>query len=300
MDGELAPAVAAAVQQHVDCCERCSRELAAFQQLGDLARRQAHRSSPTMAWELLAERLDQGPMSQAAVSASSSAELDGAQPAAIAVNSLKKRSTQNWRLLSGVLLSVVAATLLIVSWRLITDKADSHVHQPGVAMMNLQPVLEAFSVDPHLALSQLSHQFTSQEVAVEQTDAGMGHATYINSAASRNALPGDAKIASTTILSFPFCQCSPDQCSCGPHGCNCVACVCQRPDGSTYLVLEHCKSQTFSFGDLPVQLVSRDGHQLQQVMLNGAQTISFDRPTGTVTVVGLRSNAEVDTLLASN
>ena len=78
-----------------------------------------------------------------------------------------------------------------------------------------------------------------------------------------------------------------------------MACICERPDGSTYLVLEHCQSQAVSFGDLSVRLVNRGDRKIQQVMVDGTHTISFDQEGGTVTVVGLRGDTEIESLFAS-
>ena len=64
-------------------------------------------------------------------------------------------------------------------------------------------------------------------------------------------------------------------------------------------MFEQCKSQAISFGDLPAQIVKRDGREIQQVTVNGTKAISFNRDNGKVTVVGLRNDAEIDSLFAS-
>ena len=87
---------------------------------------------------------------------------------------------------------------------------------------------------------------------------------------------------------------------CGPGGCNCVACLCERPDGSTYLVLEHCKSQSVTFGDLPVQLVKRGNRHLQQVEAQGTTAISWEQDGERLTAIGVRGPQEIDMLLARN
>ena len=77
-----------------------------------------------------------------------------------------------------------------------------------------------------------------------------------------------------------------------------MACFCQRPDGSTYLVLEHCKSQSVTFGDLPVQLVKRGDRHLQQVEVDGTTAISWENMGERMTAIGLRDNVEIESMLA--
>ncbi len=295
MDGELVSTTAEKVRQHLTTCDSCSHELAEFQQMSTLVSGSAldaginARISRLPAWELLEKRMTPSGM---ALTVGSGIETRSAQGPA-------PTGSRNWTLIFGAVSALAASLLIIAGLSLPTGGDRSAVQQASVASINLQPVLESFQHDPEAALSRLTDQFTVKNIPLAEADADLGRTTYVNTAANENALPGGAKLASATLISLPFCKCPPGQCSC-TGGCNCVACVCQRPDGSTYLVLEHCKSQGVSFGDLPVKLVVRNGYQLQQVTMNGTQTISFDRPTGTITVVGLRSDAEIETLLASN
>ena len=67
-----------------------------------------------------------------------------------------------------------------------------------------------------------------------------------------------------------------------------------------FLVLEHCKSQSISFGGLPVRVVDRGHRLLQEVIINGSHTVSWERAGGRLTAIGLRNAAEIETLLASN
>ncbi len=295
MDGELATNTAEKVEQHLATCATCSHELAQFQQLSGLvsgADLDAGKNAKMInlpSWELLEKRMNSGRSALPVDSAIGSRVTQVAAP----------RSIHNWTLRVGVV-AALAASLLIIAGLLLPQGGDRLAEQQAsTASINLQPVLESFQLDPEAALTRLTDKFTVRNIPLTEADTDLGRTTYVNAAANENALPGGAKLASATLISLPFCKCPPGQCSC-LGGCNCVACFCERPDGSTYLVLEHCKSQGISFGDLPVTQIVRDGHQLQQVTVNGTQTISFDRPTGTITVVGLRSDAEIETLLARN
>lgn len=302
MDGELAEEQVAEVAQHLDGCDACSSELAQFQQLGDMARQQAKvclhpfslsgtaSAAGMPSWESIANRLDDSGTSLAA-----GASVD--QPQHQAIQSLHSMS---WKWIGGMAVSLAASVLFLIMLRPVTNNQPIRTDQASVATLNLQPLLEMFGYDSQLALDQLTRQFETKEVDLEQAEISFGRPTFVSMASRENPLPGNATVASTKVLSSPFCKCPVGECVCGPGGCGCVACVCERPDGSTYLVLEHCKSQSVSFGDLPVQLVNRDGRQIQQVTVDGTQAISFERPTGRITVVGLRGDHEITSLLASN
>ncbi|GAA4469769.1 zf-HC2 domain-containing protein [Novipirellula rosea] len=277
MDGELDDRSSVIIRHHFDKCDSCSFELDSFKELGEYARSQVEAPSRLPAWESIARRLDDD------VSTSLSTT-----PTFIF----------SWKTISGAVVALAASMLIIASFRVAQTGDQAVVAQASVAI-NLQPVLELFQQDAGRALSMLTKELSSEDVSIEQAEASFGRPTYVSTNANKNALPGNAKLASTKLLSFPFCKCCEGQCPFGPSGCNCVVCICERPDRSTFLVLEHCKSQKVSFGDLPVQLVSRDGRQLQQVTVDGVDTISWERDAARLTVIGLRSEAEVETLLAS-
>ena len=302
VDGELDESFSVKVSHHLRCCEACSCELAQFQQLSEFVRKAPWASAHPLSvcdtaiavcipnWDVIADRLD---ARIAALNGAAEAN-DGVDQVLVSIRS------KHWKLFTASMVALAASVLFFALLRPIMKEHQGATIQSGVATLNLQPVLEIFGRDSGLALDLLSNQFESKEVDLEQAEMGFGRPTFVSLASRERQLPGEATVASTTVLSFPFCKCPEGQCLCGPDGCGCVACVCERPDGSTYLVLEHCKSQSVSFGDLPVQLVNRDGRQFQQVMVDETQAISFDRPTGRITVVGLRGDAEIETLLASN
>ncbi|MEZ6091787.1 MAG: hypothetical protein R3C05_28035 [Pirellulaceae bacterium] len=204
-----------------------------------------------------------------------------------------------WSTLAGAVVVLAATVLLFASLSVSKHKNQSSSNQASVAAVNLQPVLELFQRDTQAAIDALKSQFVLNDMDLADADVGFGRPTYVSMAMKDYGLPGGATVALTKTFSFPSCQCPEGHCTCGPGGCNCIACVCERPDGSTYLVFEQCKSQAISFGDLPVQIVKRDGREIQQVTVNGTKAISFNRDNGKVTVVGLRNDAEIDSLFAS-
>ena len=87
---------------------------------------------------------------------------------------------------------------------------------------------------------------------------------------------------------------------CGPGDCNCVACVCERPDGSTFLVIEQCQGQNVTFGDLPTQHVRRGVHELQMTGGEQGLAVTWTANETRKVAVGLRDLDEMDQLLAVN
>ncbi len=290
MDGEMPPALAAQVEQHLSACESCAKELGKFKQLSNLARDHVESAGLPPAWATIAAKLDHSVNGSATAAGSSTIHRN---------RGLAPDRSLNWKTISGAIVALAATVLVIAN--MMTPNHETHptMNQASVAAVNLQPVLELFRSNAPAALNALASQFTLKDVALADADADFGRATYVSTAATKHTLPGDAMVKSTKTFSFPFCQCPEGQCTCGPGGCHCIACVCERPDGTTYLVLEHCKSQAVSFGDLPVQLVKRGDREVQQVTIDGMKTISFDRLAGKITVVGLRGESEIETLMAS-
>jgi Putative zinc-finger len=287
MDDELSSETAAEVQLHLDVCESCAEELAQFKLLGELARVSVKSSVALPSWDAIEQRLSR---TETTVRLASNDHVNGVT---------ESYRNVKWSTLAGAVIALAATVLLFA--KLTTPDHDNHStsNQASVAAVNLQPVLELFQRDTQAAVNALRSQFALSEVDLADADVGFGRPTYVSTAMKDHVLPGGATVASTKTFSFPSCQCPEGHCTCGPGGCNCIACVCERPDGSTYLVFEQCKSQAVSFGDLPVQIVKRDGREIQQVTVNGTNAISFNRADGKLTVVGLRSEAEVDSLFAS-
>ncbi len=259
LDKELSPQQSAEIQQHLAGCESCAHELATFRKIGELSSLQTEPVSPPLAWEVLAKRLDESGQSTTLATRNTT----DTYTSGIAKTPFRARSrSRNWKLFAGGLVALAASLLVFASLRPQSiEMQSSETHSAtatavDVATMNLQPLLEQLPHDAQQKLNQLTSQLTATEVAIEQADKTFGRATFVSTAFQRHSLPGEAKITATKILSFPSCKCLPGQCECSPGGCNCVACICQRPDGSTYLVLEHCQSQAVSFGDLPVRLAS--------------------------------------------
>ena len=286
MDGELSADQRVQVQEHLEECPACSRELRQFRQLGELARRCAQPLGCQPVCTSIAPSLD-------------SKSIAGLNASKSLVQLLMSRAgRREWKV--GSLLAFTVASLVAIAILVFPDHHHDGQHfQQLSSAVNLQPVLERFPYDAQEAFEELQAQYVWRDVALADVEFGPGHANYVTALSKHFGLPGDAKVAATKSFSLHSCPCLGKQCNCGPGGCQCVTFVCQRTDGSIYLVLEQCKSQSVTFGVLPVQLVSRSGREIQLVTVDGTSSISFSYSAGKITAIGLRGDAEIDMLLAS-
>ena len=286
------------IRDHIASCQACTQELRLFEQLRQLVSVQPECQLPPPSWESIAMRLDT--LSGMALAAGSDAAVSATQEPAAIAQPRTIHATNLRRTAFAGLLTLAASVLLFFSLRGSHPDGGDAVVQAGAATLNLRPLLELFKTDSARALKTLTDQHPTVDVSLAKAEAEFGRPTFIQSSAKSNTLPGNAQLVSTKLMQFPFCKCPAGECTCGPGGCNCVACFCERPDGSTYLVLEHCKSQSVTFGDLPVQLVKRGERHLQQVEVEGTTAISWEQNGERLTAIGLRGSQEIDTLLAQN
>ena len=289
------------IRDHLADCESCSCDLRSYERLRDLVSSQpTHQYSPP-AWESIEVAISSGTTLATGSAKDSSTPAtvtipDGLERPVVSASPLKK--ARRWAI-SG-LLSLAASALLLFSLRTLPHGNDTVANQPMIAMINLQPVMELFKTDPAQALETLANQHPTEDSSPTIAASEMTNPMVVQASMNGGRLPGNAQLVSTKLIKFPYCKCPEGACTCGPGGCQCVACVCQRPDGSTYLVLEHCKSQSITFGDLPVRLVKRGDRHLQQVEIDGTMAISWEQMGDRMTAIGLRSDDEIDMLLALN
>lgn len=298
MDGELEAKSQAEVQQHLGTCDRCSLDLAHFEKLGQMARSCTVGTCSPPSWDLIEQKI---------CSRDDDQNLIGRDPtmqSRIYGTRLFPGSRQ-WRAIASVFVTFAAIVLVIVSfgrlWPLHNlSKDHATTHNASNVSLNLQPVVELFQDDPQASINALKGQFTLEDFTLAEADANFGRSTYVSTFWNDRALPGSAKPSSTVLLSLPSCPCPKGQCTCGENGCNCIASICQRPDGSIYIVFEQCQAQKVGFGTLPVENVKRNGYEFQEIRFGGTRAISFDWSSGKVIVVGLRNDSEVESLFAND
>ena len=277
------------VRDHIASCEACARELRSFEQLRQLVASQTYRQLTPPSWESIEARLN-------GISCDTITDHESTAGIKLLPRDLPHKRTQLFAV--GGLLTLAASALLFFTLRVPPQDEGTSTSQASFATLNLQPIMELFSTDVDKAMATLASQHPTADVTLAKAEAEFGRPTFVQTSVSSNSLPGNAHLVSTKLVQFPDCKCPKGSCTCGPGGCSCVACVCQRPDGSTYLVLEHCKSQSVTFGNLPVQIVKRGDRHLQQAEVDGTTAISWEHEGERLTAIGLRGFQEIDTLLA--
>lgn len=312
-DGELSESAMRGVHAHIQDCPACQAELANFERLSV-----SFAASPSNApppWSTIQAGLStRGP-----------------------TVSLPSRKTpaedrEGWRLerFKGAMVVVasLAASILILAWTWQGNHGPSQIAQsdisgseiiaghetqphgedgiPGshghsghqhdgdvAAVVDLHETLKLHASGTDVAMTNLASRYNGKPASLSEVVESFGHRPSIQS-----ILPASVKLVSTQLLEMPQCNCSEGECTCGPGRCNCVAAVCQRSDGSTFLVVEQCRGQDVSFGDTPTQIVKRGDHELKVGKSGDAIAVSWKASGGQLTAFGLRSLNELDQMLA--
>ncbi|MGN6134091.1 MAG: anti-sigma factor family protein [Aureliella sp.] len=303
-DGELDQARSEEVHQHVLQCSDCRYELECFCQLSSLVGFATTPAPAAEGWNRLAARLDE-PAAQPV--AQPVAELAGSSLAAQATAPLSSSWSSRWPRgqMAWSLALALAASLLVMAvvrqpMRPVVRQADSGQNSDNRSagsapvVLDYAAIIEQEATQPKLALASVSDQFDGQEVAADNAQQELGYRPAV-----LVGLPAGTHVVSTRLLKLPSCHCAGGQCQCGPQGCNCAACLCQRDDGSQFLVFEHCKTQDVSFGSLQPQLASSDSQQVQFFKTDKQLAVSWSPGARRLTAIGLKDRAEAESLIAA-
>ena len=291
-DGELSQALSGDVELHIAHCESCRAELRSFGLIRDLISASSLDGSQPPSWAAIAAQL----------------QSEHAALVTVPSNPPSMRTTPSKGKNILVIAASLAASFLILSWAWrasdqSTHLADSgHSHQTdhsGHAMnataISFQDTVTLQQQDTGLAMQALARKYAGREASVDDVVKNIGFRSM-----TQSSLPDGTKLVSAQLLTLPQCSCVEGVCTCGPGDCNCVACVCERPDGSTFLVIEQCNGQKVNFGDLPVQLVHRSNHELLVTGNDKGLAVAWTANQTRKIAIGLRDLSEIDQLLAAN
>ncbi|MDV6031492.1 MAG: zf-HC2 domain-containing protein [Phycisphaera sp. RhM] len=288
-DDELASDVADRVSQHLESCQTCQAKLQSFAAIRKLSTQYREPSAEAPSWETFAAR------------------MNAAQPAVQLAPDQTPCGRRRLKDVVIIIAALAASVVILLSIRQ-PERSDEHVvaqqhsHSHAGAMagmpsapIDFQDVVLDFSQDSSLAVDSFASKYEGIEVSIDDVEKDLGFQPH-----AKKSLPIGVQLVSTRLLTLPECNCAEGECLCGPDGCNCVACVCQRPDGSTYMLVEKCKSQKVSFGNLPVQLVRYGDKTIQVTKSEDGIAVSWEGSHARMTAIGLRDASELDLLLASN
>ncbi len=281
--------IAEDIDSHVAQCDSCRAELLSFGRLRNLVSASSLDGAQPPPWAAIAAQLQ-------------------AEQVTLPSKSPSARTPQSNVKDVLVIVASLAASFLIFSWaRRASDEstqvadsgrrhhADHSDHAMNATAINFQDTVSLQQQDTGLAMQALVQKYAGREASVDEVVKNVGFRPMVQS-----PLPGGATLVSTQILTLPQCNCVEGECMCGPSDCNCVACVCQRPDGSTFLVIEQCNGQKVNFGELPVQLVHRGNHELQVTGNEKGLAVAWTANQTRKIAFGLRDLSEMDQLLVAD
>lgn len=288
-DGELSQELSVEVDSHLAHCESCSAESRSFERISDLVGATDLHDLQPPPWAAIAERL----------------QTEQATPVTLPNDSQSTNPSRSKVKDVMVIVASLAASILILAWTWRpadepTQMAHSgRSHHSGHAMnataINFQDVVSLQQRDTGLAMQTLAQRYEGREASLDEVVKNVGFKPIVQS-----RLPSGARLILTQLLTMPQCNCAESECTCGPGECNCVACVCERPDGSSFLVIEQCHGQNVNFGDLPVQLVQRGDQELHVTSSDKSLAVTWTANRTRKVALGLRDLNEMDQLLAVN
>lgn len=290
-DQELGVDDAAGVRQHVLTCERCQAELQSFAQIRSLAGQHQEPTTAAPPWESVVAKLQASQLQ--------ASQLQAAQQVTPGTELVPHHLGTRTKGLAAVAVAIAASILFMFAVRRPdqpVDQTAGHLHsQSEPTPINFQHVVSGFQQDAMLASETFSAWYAGQDVSIESAEKQLGYHPQV-----KLSLPAGVQLVSARLLKLPECHCDQGQCLCGPNGCNCLASMCERPDGSKLMLVETCKSQTSSFGNLPTQLVHRGNRILQVTQTEKGLAASWEGASARMTAIGLRDLSELDGLLVSN
>ena len=270
-DAELDVESTESIRLHLEHCSDCSQQLSWFRRLRLEAGKWSADEEPSWSpsWAAIEQRM----------------------------NGMATFSSKPWQRKEvtlrqmGVVLTLAASIVLFVRFSDSTQSTRQPLVPDNIASIDFQDVINRCARDPQAAVESLSNQYAGLDVTLADVEVKLGYRPLIFAMAA-----DDVQLVSTKLLQFPNCSGSAIDSKIEPRLHNCVACICQRNDGSRFLVVEHCHRQDVSFGKLAKHWFNRDGQPLQLLMLPKSVTASWEANEHRVTAIGLHSHEEANAL----
>ena len=271
-DNELTSMIADEMHVHLDACDRCAEEYRVLRRLSMIVASSPKPQGRGPSWEDIAARLDD----------------HSTLPTLLDQHPKRNR----WARIA-IVLSLAAALLIALGLQFGLQPKTRPVNQASVVAIDLQSVIEMFANSPEAAVDSLVSKYAG--ASTHQHSSNLEFKPLVST-----SLPSGVQLVSTRVVPMPFCHCPDGQCRCSPGECDCVACICERPDGSRFLIVENCTSYDVTFGDLESEFVQRAGQSYEQIRSNDLLAVSWAVNDRRLTAIGLTGEVEAASLLAAS
>lgn len=298
-DAELDVDVAHRFAKHLAGCNDCRAELEAFERLSSAILLASPAAAPADGWQRIAARLDApaGQLAcQEAISGGAAAAMNRTQAPAQPAVRLRPKVSRRVVLALAAAFAASMLIMVVIRWQSANDSlaGSFQVDQPSTVALDYSTVIKQQAREPSQALQAVSDRYHGREVATANAEDALGYRPAILS-----AVPAKTRLVSTRLLKLPNCSCAGGQCQCGPQGCNCAACLCQRDDGSEFLIFEHCKTQDVSFGKFETRIASDNSRRIQLIDAGQQLAVSWIAGARRLTAIGLKDESEARSLVAT-
>lgn len=260
-DGELPPDVVARVEQHLESCAGCSREMETFRSLSTVTVGMAQPEPPSDGWDKVARELDGIGIAGSNGGVRTSRAVN---PTVLSRGKLRRRLTLVASLL--VALGVVGFFLL------------QHDHGKHELAVDFDRYLDDYATDPDKAAATLFASYPSEEVDAETAIARVGYRPV-----ALDSLPDGYTVASTHLLKMPCCTC--------------VKTVCRNSSGRSFVIFEHDAEQPVWFGNRTKRECECGGTPATVTEFDSQLAATWRVGNRSVTLVGARDMADVMTLV---
>jgi hypothetical protein len=258
-DDELPSRERAAVERHLASCSDCTRELRRIGELSAMAKGLVDPEPPAQLWRRI--------------------EMDFlGQPRHITKSAASTtQRTGRWmtRPLVRSGLALAASLLLLVGW--ISYRSGSSHDHPMTAVFG--EYLDQFQHDPDAAQQILVDHYQGDAIDPSRSVQTVGYRPV-----ATHGLPDGYTMRNVYVMKMPCCTC--------------VQCVCERDDGTVFVVFEHDEATPEWFGDRPTSMANCGGKPCTMVHLDQRLAATWRRGTRHLTIIGARNTAEVDHLVA--
>lgn len=248
------------VSTHLETCEECTKELAAYKKLSGMAKALTTPAPPKHIWNELERQLD---------SNCDSPEI--AEP---------EVASRQWSFPTRKLMALAATLLLAVSVGWIGYHSWFGHGEHDQFTVEFGQYLDEFHVNPDSAQQFLLAKYENRLIDPNEEIGELGYRPAV-----AMGMPEGYSLQSTYVMKMPCCTC--------------VQCVCQRSDGTTIAIFEHDDEETKEwFGERPEMSVTCNGSRCSLVELDDRIAASWKLDKRHITVVGIRDVAELTALVA--